>query len=252
MSEQGYRPQDDLDIGEVVSTTLKLATSNFAHYFLLCILLLGIPTFVFNAFVFSDRFYAFGIFSSLGSALIYSIFSLVLQASITHSAVEELNLKKVTVKGSVSAAISYLLPLIFLSILMGLGVGIGFFLLIVPGVFLSIIWVACVPALISEHIGVFEAFGRSVMLTEGQRWRILALVLIVLVIGTIVNFVLGLLTSSIFYTASYSPSLMIILMEAIGGVITAMAGSIGSAVLYTRLRQIKDGVDVSQISKVFE
>ena len=252
MSEQDYRPQDDLDIGDVVSTTWSLLTANFGHYLLLSICLLGIPTFLFNTFIFADRFYSMGVMAGIGGTLIYSVFSLVLQGSITHSAIEELNQRSVSFQGSVSATLAKLLPLIFLSILMGLGVGIGFLLLIVPGIFLSIIWVSAVPVLISERVGVFDAFGRSVRLTEGQRWRILALVLIVLVIGTALNFVIGLLTSSMYYISSYSPSLMITLMEAIGGVITARFGSIGSAVLYTRLRQIKDGVDLTQVSKVFE
>lgn len=53
------------------------------------------------------------------------------------------------------------LPLIGLSILLAIGVGIGFILIIVPGLFLMTIWSVAAPSLVIERHGVFAAFGRS-------------------------------------------------------------------------------------------
>jgi len=52
-------------------------------------------------------------------------------------------------------------------------------LLVVPGIFLAVRWSACVPALISERIGVIEALRRSFEETRGRFWPILAVLLII-------------------------------------------------------------------------
>ncbi|WP_380875368.1 hypothetical protein ACFB49_04360 [Sphingomonas sp. DBB INV C78] len=59
-----------------------------------------------------------------------------------------------------------------LGILSGLAIMAGFALLIVPGVFLLVRWVTCVPVLIGEETGVFEAMRRSWQETTGHFWSI--------------------------------------------------------------------------------
>ena len=59
-----------------------------------------------------------------------------------------------------------------LSILTSLGTVIGFMLLIVPGVLLLVRWSLCVPVLIGEETGVFEAMARSWQETKGRFWPI--------------------------------------------------------------------------------
>ena len=56
-----------------------------------------------------------------------------------------------------------LLPLIAVSILAGLGIGIGFLLLIVPGLILLTFWSLVAPVTVIEQPGVFGAFGLLVL-----------------------------------------------------------------------------------------
>ena len=78
--------------------------------------------------------------------------------------------------GSVSPV---LVPLIAVSILAGLGIAIGFVLLIVPGLVLLTFWSVAAPVVVIERPGVFGAFGRSRELVRGYGWPVLGTVVLV-------------------------------------------------------------------------
>src|SRR3954468_14189782 len=93
--------------------------------------------------------------------------------------------------GSVSPV---LLPLIAVSILAGLGIGIGF-LLIVPGLILLTIWSVVAPVTVIERPGVFRAFGRSRELVRGYAWPVfgtIVLVFLLVVAASIAAALIGL------------------------------------------------------------
>ena len=62
--------------------------------------------------------------------------------------------------------------------MVGIGVGIGIVLLIVPGVWLGTIWGLALPALLVERTGVFGALGRSRALVRGRFWAVLGLLVL--------------------------------------------------------------------------
>jgi hypothetical protein len=72
-----------------------------------------------------------------------------------------------------------LLPLIVVSILAGVGIGIGFVLLIVPGLVLLTFWSVVAPVTVIERPGVFRAFGRSLELVRGNGWSVFATIVLV-------------------------------------------------------------------------
>ena len=78
--------------------------------------------------------------------------------------------------GSVSPV---LLPLIAVSILAGLGIGIGFVLLIVPGLILLTFWSVVAPVVVIERPGALGAFGRSRELVRGYGWPVFGTVVLV-------------------------------------------------------------------------
>src|SRR5690349_13475403 len=59
------------------------------------------------------------------------------------------------------------LPLIGAGILAGIGIAIGFLLLLVPGLFLLTIWAVIAPVIVVERSGAIDAFGRSRQLVKG-------------------------------------------------------------------------------------
>ena len=65
------------------------------------------------------------------------------------------------------------------SLLSNLGIGLGLILLIVPGMILFARWSVGLPALLREELGVSQAMRRSSSLTDGNRWRVLGLGLLI-------------------------------------------------------------------------
>jgi hypothetical protein len=78
--------------------------------------------------------------------------------------------------GSVSPV---LLPLLAVSILAGLGIAIGFVLLIVPGLILLTWWSLVAPVTVIERPGVLAAFGRSRELVRGYGWPVFGTIVLV-------------------------------------------------------------------------
>jgi len=79
------------------------------------------------------------------------------------------------------SALSCLVSMTVLSFMAQVAISIGVVFLIVPGVFLAVIWIVAPPALVIEKVGPFDALHRSFELTRGNRVRILPLVLVFLV-----------------------------------------------------------------------
>lgn len=102
-----------------------------------------------------------------------------------------------TVGDLFSAAAPAILPLIAFGILFALGVGIGFVLLIVPGLVLLTFWSLGSPAIVVEGAGPIEAFGRSWRLVRGQAWSVFATLLVALLIVIGVGIVFGILAAPI-------------------------------------------------------
>jgi hypothetical protein len=102
-----------------------------------------------------------------------------------------------TVGDLFSAAAPAILPLIAFGILYAIGVGIGFVLLIVPGLFLLTFWSLGAPAIVIERAGPIEAFGRSWRLVKGEGWSVFATLLVVVLIVIGVGIVLAAIAAPI-------------------------------------------------------
>jgi len=115
-----------------------------------------------------------------------------------------------------SSAMPAIGSLILFSILSGIGIGIGFILLIVPGLFLLTIWSVGAPAIVVEGKSGFEAFGRSHELVRGQGWEvfgvivcvfllIIASAIIAAAIGAVIGGGLGAIIAAVLVLLLYMP-----------------------------------------------
>lgn len=125
-------------------------------------------------------------------------------------------------------------PLLGAGILAGLGIGAGFFLLIVPGLILLTMWAVIAPAIVVERRGVFDAFGRSRQLVKGQGWPVFWTVVFAYLIAIVATFVFTLIAAAI----ADGPLLRIV-FSALASTLAAPVGALVAAVLYFRLLAIK-------------
>ena len=92
---------------------------------------------------------------------------------------------------TVRAAAPHILPVIGASILAGIGVAIGFALLIVPGLILLTYWCLIVPFIVVGGSGVFASFGNSMRTVRGYAWRVFGTYVLVFLILIAFSIVLG-------------------------------------------------------------
>lgn len=119
--------------------------------------------------------------------------------------------------------------LLAVSLLFGIGVGIGFVLLVVPGLILMVIWAVVAPVTLLERPGVFEAFRRSRELVRGNGWQVFGVFVFVFVAVAVVSVIAGLASDPL---GSVGSALVQWAVNAAVAPLTALSAS----VLYFALR----------------
>ena len=122
------------------------------------------------------------------------------------------------------------LPLIGAGVLAGLGIALGFLLLIVPGLFLLTIWAVIAPVIVLERAGVLPAFGRSRELVRGNGWPVFGVIVLLFLIVIAIGLVVGVIAGAIGEAGRY-------IGDFVATVLTAPLSALAAAVLYFRLRE---------------
>lgn len=118
--------------------------------------------------------------------------------------------------------------------------------LVVPALWLYAFWSVAMPVILIEGLG-FAALGRSAELTRGYRWPVLGTLAILgacaVAISTGLEVLAGLLRD-------WAPASALVL-EVSGSLAAAGALFVGTALIYARLQEIKEGVGTDLIADVF-
>lgn len=157
----------------------------------------------------------------------------------------------------IKAALGNIIPISVLTIIVSIIATIGFFLLVIPGLWIYAMLSVFVPAIVIEKAG-FKALGRSRSLTKNYRWPIvglmivLGLIMIVLSLGLILVIAvpLGLVFAS--GGEGFMGNLASIITQSLASGISYGLAAIPIALIYARLREIKEGVSVDSMADVFK
>jgi hypothetical protein len=94
-------------------------------------------------------------------------------------------------RGTLRAALPYVVPVAGASILASIAIAVGFVFIIVPGLILLTFWSLIVPCIVIGGSPALESFGRSWRLVRGYGWNVFATYVLVFLILVLVQLVLG-------------------------------------------------------------
>jgi hypothetical protein len=94
---------------------------------------------------------------------------------------------------TVRAVLPFLGTVIIASILAGIGIAIGFVLIIVPGLILLTFWSLIVPSIVVGGEGVFGSFRKSWRTVRGYAWHVFGTYVLVFLILIVFDIVIGLI-----------------------------------------------------------
>jgi hypothetical protein len=134
----------------------------------------------------------------------------------------------------VNAAVPVIGQLILVGIVAGIGIVIGFILIIVPGLILLTIWSVAAPVVVLERPGGLRALGRSRELVRGEGWNVFAVILLMVIL-------VGVVSALIDGLASAGGTGVELLVRVVVGILTAPISALAAAVLYFQLRGPETG-----------
>ena len=254
-------PNYQLDVGSVLQRTFAVWAGNL------------IPFFLVGLIVQSPVLVALVLIQLSGASmpilqqllnLLSNLLTLVVAGGITYGVFQALRGQRPGLGEVLRLGLSRLGTVFFTGILTGLALMAGFCLLIVPGfILMARFWVAT-PVAVIEEPGAVAAMGRSAELTEGSRWRVLAVALLlgVMMVVFVLLFAvaLGVLAVALGWDMSSGgsvgsrptdPAWAQALLEVLIIPLQTL-NAVAPAVAYHDLRIGKEGADVEDLLSVFE
>jgi hypothetical protein len=131
---------------------------------------------------------------------------------------------------------THLTPVLVAGVIAAIGIGIGFLLLIIPGLVLLTFWCVIVPSIVIEGKSAGESFGRSFDLVRGYFWRVLGIIVLTVLIYAGFEIVLSLILSPL------ADWLKNFVSTVVSGTLTAPFFALVLTVLYFRLHAAKEQV----------
>lgn len=170
----------------------------------------------------------------------------VTQAIVLHGTFQDMRGRPFGIGESLKRGLSRFFPIIGLSLCWSIVVVIGLVLLLVPGFLFFTMFFVALPACVVEKLGPIQSMARSAELTKGFRWRVFAVALLVFLAAVVVSaiFDVAFLRSSHQLFARIGNFAWQAVFDAYYSVVTA--------VLYSDLRRLREGIDVEQIAAVFD
>jgi uncharacterized membrane protein len=244
-----------LSVGEILDTSFTLYRRHFGALATVSLVCTGLPL-VLRLFVEA----AGGLFAHLTLALVYFLGLVVLSLVATGATVfivsESYLGRPLTAREALMRATPYMGRILIASLLMAVVIGLGFLLIVFPGVILAVGLAVAIPAVVLESgQSASGALSRSWELTRGSRWRIfgLGITLFVLLYIPVVAIggVMAMLIPSGATAGFGATSTATIVALAIGGVVQLFIYPLFYCVLtvtYYDLRVRKEGFDLELLA----
>ncbi len=252
--EGGYATGSEFRMGQLLGRTFATLSRNFVP-FVAVTTIASMPMYVILETV--------GVGASAPGAVsqeealrvaAWAIFALILgvvlttlsQAVVVYGAFQALLGRRVDLAASIRVGLARFLPALGVGLVVVLLGFLGIAALIAPGLIVFTRWSVATPACIVEKMGVAESVRRSSGLTQGHRWKIFALLLLVFIADLVVDsFIDPVLGSSV---GGFAPLAGHVIWNGVWSAFYAIL----FVIAYHDLRVAKEGVDTAEIASVFE
>jgi hypothetical protein len=187
-------------------------------------------------FLFSGVLSTVLVVASPGLALVATLVGLIATTLFTGMVVELVadvqdGHRDATPAQLLKAATPVLGSLILVAVVAGIGIVIGFILIIVPGLILLTIWSVAAPVVVLERPPGLGALGRSRALVRGNGWQTFG---VIFVLGVSVSILGGILEIA----ADSAGTGVGLVVRVVIGVLTAPLAALAAAVLYFDLLRL--------------
>jgi hypothetical protein len=161
----------------------------------------------------------------------------------------------------VAAGLRSVVPLFLCWLVVMILAGLGWMLFVVPGLWVMSVFAVFAPAIVVERIGL-GGLGRSVSLTKGYRWPILgamivtmlgamAVGMVVAIAAALLELMLAPLVSDAGAALGMLAAIVAVMLQSLNLTVTYCLPCVGVALIYARLREIKEGTSVEALTEVF-
>ncbi|HVR11010.1 MAG TPA: zinc ribbon domain-containing protein [Thermoanaerobaculia bacterium] len=234
-------------VGEVLGDVFSIFFSNLVPFILIAAMVTA-PLFLLLAMLSSSR----------GSgALALSFLTLLIQGvvitplvtgAIAFGVAQDLRGRDASIGECLRRGLSSLGKVFLTALLQGIVIFGGFLLCIVPGLIAAATYSVAIPAVLEDAAGSGTALRRSADLTRGNRAGVFG---VLLTLGFI-QYALGRVVALVAGPAiARAPVAALLGSVALSPLTTSLAAT-AAAVMYYRLRSLKEGIDVADITSVFD
>jgi hypothetical protein len=171
-------------------------------------------------------------------------------AAITFGVLQHLRGRRAPVGECLRRGLASVLPVIGVALLSGLAVALGTLACVIPGIILNVMFAVAVPAAVEERPGVTAALTRSQDLTKGHRWEVFGVLFVVGFLSGVAAFLFGLFLAG--SAADIGPAEQQILTLTVVQAPATSLSACAAAVMYYRLRSVNEGIDLDELTSVFD
>lgn len=188
-----------MSVGDILDRGLKLLLARLPTFFVI-LLIVQLPILLFQLFIpvlMEEQAAIAALVTVLGVLVLTAILTPIGTAAILHVIAQAFADRRAGIGEAFQVGLARFGPLLLASIAVGLIVGVGFALCIVPGlIFLS--WYGLVSqVIVVENLGAGDAMARSKSLSEGYRWRVLGIYVLMIFIQFALGIGLGIVLATL-------------------------------------------------------
>lgn len=237
-----------LSIGSVISQTFAVYLRNLIPF-----LVLGTVAYsplIAVQFLTRDRTPDDALPITILTIVLMLLLQQVLTGTLVHGVLQQLLGKPAPLGDTIAQGFRSLFRVLGTGLLVGLVALVAMIPLIVPGIYLMVRWYVAVPVAVIEGKAGTAAMARSRDLVRGCGWQVFWMHVLVLVVNWLITAAVGAIVVIVqgagLQQAADSPWLSLLIT-----IVMSTFGATLMAVLYFRLRQGRENVDVQQIAAVF-